>query len=84
MAKKNENRANITLKCPKCGELNYRVEKNKVNSPERMEINKFCRSTAKFLNDQQTKTGQQNNITDPPEQHISLTKPFPDMDSVLM
>ena len=42
MAKKNENRANITLKCPKCGELNYRVEKNKVNSPERMEINKFC------------------------------------------
>ena len=29
MAKKNENRANVTLKCPKCGELNYRVEKNK-------------------------------------------------------
>ena len=42
MAKKNENRANVTLKCPKCGELNYRVEKNKKNDPERMEINKFC------------------------------------------
>ena len=42
MAKNNENSANITLKFPKCGELNYRVEKNKVNSTERMEINKFC------------------------------------------
>lgn len=42
MAKKNENRANITLKCPKCGELNYRVQKNKANDPERMEISKFC------------------------------------------
>ena len=41
MAKKNENRANITLKCPKCGELNYRVEKNKKNDPERMEISKY-------------------------------------------
>ncbi len=42
MAKKNENRANVTLKCTKCAELNYRTPKNKVNSPERMEINKFC------------------------------------------
>lgn len=42
MAKKNENRTNVTLKCPKCGELNYRVQKNKKNDPERMEINKFC------------------------------------------
>ena len=29
MAKNKEARANITLKCPKCGNLNYRVEKNK-------------------------------------------------------
>ena len=42
MAKKNENRETLTLKCPKCGELNYRVKKNKKNDPERMEINKFC------------------------------------------
>ncbi len=42
MAKKNENRANITLKCPKCGEQNYRVQKNKKNDPERMEISKYC------------------------------------------
>ena len=42
MAKKNENRALVTLKCPKCGELNYRVQKNKANDPERMEISKYC------------------------------------------
>lgn len=42
MAKKNENRSCVTLKCSKCGELNYRVEKNKKNDPERMELNKFC------------------------------------------
>ncbi len=42
MAKKGENRAYITLKCTKCGELNYRVQKNKVNTPDRMEITKYC------------------------------------------
>ena len=39
---KNENRALVTLKCTKCGELNYRVEKNKVNTPTRLEVNKYC------------------------------------------
>lgn len=42
MAKNKEARGNISLKCPKCGNLNYRVEKNKQNDPERMELNKFC------------------------------------------
>lgn len=42
MAKKGENRALVTLKCPVCGEKNYRTPKNKKNTPERMELNKFC------------------------------------------
>ncbi len=42
MAKKNENRGNISLKCTKCDEINYRVQKNKQNDPERMEISKYC------------------------------------------
>ncbi|MEG2351449.1 MAG: 50S ribosomal protein L33 [Bacilli bacterium] len=42
MMAKNENRVNITLKCPNCGEARIRTEKNKRNDPERMEINKFC------------------------------------------
>ena len=39
---KNENRSYVSLKCTECNEINYRVEKNKVNTPGRMEINKFC------------------------------------------
>lgn len=55
MAKKNENRANVTLKCPKCGELNYRVEKNKVNTPERMEISKYCSKCREHTKHKETK-----------------------------
>ena len=42
MAKKGENRALVTLKCTDCGEKNYRTPKNKKNTPERMELNKYC------------------------------------------
>lgn len=42
MAKKNEARGRITLECTCCGEQNYRKSKNKRNTPERLELNKFC------------------------------------------
>lgn len=42
MAKKGENRENITLKCTVCNEKNYRVQKNKKNTTERLELSKFC------------------------------------------
>jgi len=42
MAKKGENRENITLKCTECSEKNYRTEKNKKNTTSRLELNKFC------------------------------------------
>lgn len=42
MAKKGEARERITLKCNVCGEKNYRTEKNKKNTVERLELNKFC------------------------------------------
>ncbi len=42
MAKKGENRERITLKCTVCGEKNYRTPKNKRNTPERMELSKYC------------------------------------------
>ena len=42
MAKKNENRSDITLKCTKCGEVRIRTQKNRINTPERLEINKYC------------------------------------------
>ena len=43
MAKKGENRERITLKCTKCDSENYRTEKNKKNTTERLELNKFCK-----------------------------------------
>ena len=42
MAKKGENRELVTLKCPNCGERNYRKSKNKRNTTERLELNKYC------------------------------------------
>ena len=42
MAKKNENRSNVALKCTKCGEVRLRTSKNKKNTPERLEISKYC------------------------------------------
>ena len=42
MAKKGENRERITLQCTECKEENYRTEKNKKNTTDRLELNKFC------------------------------------------
>lgn len=42
MAKKGEARENITLVCTTCKNENYRVEKNKRNTPDRLELNKYC------------------------------------------
>jgi len=36
------NRNNVTLRCEVCKEENYRLSKNKKNTPERLEINKYC------------------------------------------
>lgn len=43
MAKKGENRERITLQCTVCKEENYRTEKNKKNTTDRLEIKKFCK-----------------------------------------
>ena len=42
MAKKGENRELVTLKCTVCNEKNYRTSKNKKNTTERLELNKYC------------------------------------------
>ena len=39
MAKKNENRVLVSLKCTECKEANYTVSKN---TTERLELNKYC------------------------------------------
>lgn len=47
MAKKGEARQRITLKCTECKKENYRTEKNKKNTTDRLELNKFCPSCKK-------------------------------------
>lgn len=47
MAKKGEARERITLVCTECGAENYRTEKNKKNTPERIELNKYCPRSGK-------------------------------------
>lgn len=42
MAKKGEARELVTLKCSVCKSENYRVSKNKKNTTDRLELNKFC------------------------------------------
>ena len=35
-------RINVLLKCTECGEENYLTEKNKRNTPDRLEHKKYC------------------------------------------
>lgn len=42
MAKKGENREHITLVCSECKNENYRTQKNKRNTTERLELKKYC------------------------------------------
>ncbi len=42
MAKKNENRVLVALVCEDCKTQNYTVSKNKKNTTERLELNKYC------------------------------------------
>ena len=41
MAKK-ENREGIALQCTVCKEINYLTSKNKKNTPDRLELNRYC------------------------------------------
>ncbi len=42
MAKKGEAREYLTLVCTECKNENYRTQKNKRNTPDRLEIKKHC------------------------------------------
>ena len=42
MAKKGEARENITLVCSDCKSENYRTEKNKKNTTERLKLRRHC------------------------------------------
>jgi large subunit ribosomal protein L33 len=41
MAKKGQ-RIHLDFKCPECGELNYTTRKNRQNTPDKLELRKYC------------------------------------------
>ena len=45
----------ITLKCTECSSENFRTEKNKKNTTDRLELNKFCPKCRKNTLHKETK-----------------------------
>lgn len=48
MAKK-ENRSEVTMRCTVCGYERRPVDKNKKNTPDRLEINGYCKKCRKTV-----------------------------------
>ena len=48
-------RVNIQLECTECKRRNYSTSKNKKNTPERLEVNKFCKWDNKVTLHKETK-----------------------------
>ena len=50
-----EMRVKITMACTECKQRNYNTMKNKKNSPDRLEMNKYCRFCKKHTLHRETK-----------------------------
>ena len=48
-------RVKITLACTECKQRNYDKKKNKKNTPDRMEVKKYCRFCKKHTVHKETK-----------------------------
>ncbi len=48
-------RVRVTLACTECKQRNYNTMKNKKNSPDRLEMNKYCRFCRKHTLHRETK-----------------------------
>ncbi len=48
-------RAKITLSCNECKRRNYDTTKNKKNTPDRVELSKYCRFCKKHTDHRETK-----------------------------
>lgn len=47
MAKKGP-RISVTLECSECKSQNYITERNRTNTPEKLELKKFCKNCRKI------------------------------------
>ena len=53
--KKGEKRLRITLVCSECSNRNYSTFKNKVNTPTKLELKKYCKHDRKITLHKETK-----------------------------
>ena len=60
MASKAGARIKITLRCSECKQRNYNTMKNKKNTPDRLELNKYCRDEVSSCKRLKGKKGNQN------------------------
>ena len=55
MAKKKKGpRQDYGLKCTECSNFNYITTRNKVNTPEKLELNKYCKRCQKVAPHKET------------------------------
>ena len=52
---KNENRNYVGLKCSVCKNVNYFTSKNKKNTPDKLNLNKFCKFCRKVTEHKEVK-----------------------------
>ena len=50
-----ENRVKVVLRCSECKQRNYNTTKNKRNTPEKLELKKYCRFCRKHTLHTETK-----------------------------
>jgi large subunit ribosomal protein L33 len=55
MAKKTGVRVGITLACTECKERNYQTMKSKRNTPDRVELKKYCRRCGRHVVHRETR-----------------------------
>lgn len=55
MAKKTEKRKLIGLVCEQCGQRHYYTTKNTMNTPDKVELNKYCPTVRKITKHVETK-----------------------------
>lgn len=48
-------RVNIVLACTECKQRNYNTQKSKKNTPDRVELNKYCRFCRKHTAHRETR-----------------------------
>jgi large subunit ribosomal protein L33 len=54
MAKKGEHRIKLGLVCSVCKNRNYITQKNKMETPEKLKLNKFCKHCRKVTEHKET------------------------------